>query len=482
MPLRSVGATALRLLPLTALARGAGLVVPMLLARWHGADGRTDAFWFTMGAGAFLVTLGGLVVGTVLVPVFAELRRHHPERVAPVLGAAVRQAVVLGLAVGLGARLVLPEVAARGAPGGPLPAEVARLALALVPYLATLGPTAVLRAALEAEGGLAHAALSPLGRVAATLAVALALHPEGPAGLPLAWLAGGIVEAAWLGLGLRRFGVGLAPALDAPELRAAAWTALPVLVGEGLVAGNGWVARGLAALAGPGTTTLLEYADRARLVPQALLEGTLLVAAYTAWSQARAAGEVAGRRAQVAQSLGWVALGAAPLLGATWTARVVLARLLYGGGALDATAVGTLADTLGAWLPAVYASLLGAVVARALVVEGRAAVLLPLGVLSFAAHTALGVALVSRGAPGLALASSIATGATALAGLAVLAPQLRGALPRGAVLETAGVVAASVAGALLLPVPATWSDPAILALAAWVLPVAWVTRRLRSPA
>lgn len=475
-----VGRTAMALLPVTLLARGAGLVVPVLLARWYGVSDDTDAFWFVMGAGAWLVTLGGVGVGTVLVPMFAELDRHRPDRLAPVLGAAVRWTVGFGLAVGLGTRLVLPEVVAAGDPDlhGARGSRVADLALALVPYLTTLGPTAVLRAALEAKGGLGRSAVSPLWRAIATLVVAGALRGEGARWLPLAWLAGGVVEGGWLLLGLQRSGVRVGAALQAPELAAAARAALPVLIGEGLVAANGWVARGAAAFAAPGTTTVLEYADRARLVPQALLEGTLLVAAFTAWSHARASGETAARRAQVVQSLGWVAVGAAPLLGAAWTARRLVAELLYGGGAFEPALVDRVAAAVGAYLPAVYASLLGTLTARALVVEGRTAALLPLGTLSFAAHALAAWALAGWDATGLALASSIASTAACAAGLLTLGPALRAARD---LVPAALALAGSVALAALLPTPRRWTDPAVLGLGAWplagALALAWLRRR-----
>lgn len=476
----NVGRSAAGLLPLTVVARGAGLLVPVLIARWYGVSDDTDAFWFVMGAGAWLATLGGVGVGTVLVPLFAELDRHRPERLAPVLGAAARWTVGLGLAVGLGARLALPEVVAVADPDlrGARAARVADLALALVPYLATLGPTAVLRAALEVKGGLGRSAISPLWRALATLMVAGALHREGARWLPLAWLAGGMVEAGWLLLGLRRAGVRVGAALQSPELAAAARAALPVLLGEGLVAANGWVARGAAAFAAPGTTTVLEYADRARLAPQALLEGTLLVAAFTAWSRARAAGETQARRAQVVQSLRWVAVGAAPLLGAAWTARRLLAELLYGGGAFEAAAVDRVAAAVGAYLPAVYASLLGALTARALVVEGRTATLLPLGGLSFAVHALAAWSLAGWDATGLALASSIASVVACVAGLLTLGPALSGARE---LLPAALALAGSVGLAALLPTPHRWSDPAALGLGAWAiagaLALAWARRR-----
>ena len=115
-----------------------------------------------------------------------------------------------------------------------------------------------------------------------------------------------------------------------------------------LVALNLVVDKAFAGTLETGSVATLEYADRARVIPQTLLESTLVMVAYATWSNLRASGRIAHARRAVDQALRWtLALSAAPVAG-MFIGRHVLVSLLYERGAFTAEDTAATAGVL-AW-------------------------------------------------------------------------------------------------------------------------------------
>ena len=227
-----------------------------------------------------------------------------------------------------------------------------------------------------------------------------------------------------------------------PELRAAVGAFGPVLGGETMVAMNLFVDKLFAGTGPVGSVTLLEYADRARMIPQSLLESTLMVVAFNAWAAARARGEDEGRHRAVATALWWVLLLAPPVLGGMVVGRVALARLLY--GSFTDEQIVACANALGAFLPGVLLSLLGALVVKAHIVAGRYRLVLILGVLSFTLNAGLDAVLMRiLGLTGLALSTSLTTAVVTVTSFRWLLPELRPVFPRSATTVAIGLAAGS---------------------------------------
>lgn len=427
----SVGRTTLLLTPLAVMARAVAFFVPVVIAAWYGVQPATDAFYWALSVPTFLLILGGTTMGTVIVPVLAKIRVKTPERVSGFVSAsatlAAGGATVLGCAVALAAPSILPHLTG-------FDAETQRLtvlfAWMLVPFLVAVAVAAVLKAACEVHGRFSGPATAPVVRALSTLAaVYLLMGPLGPFALPTGVLVGYLSEVAVLATILTYEGVRLRPSFSVPdELREAARAFGPVLGGETMVALNIIVDKLFAGTGPEGSVSLLEYADRARMIPATLLESTLLVVAFNAWAAARARGEDEGRHRAVATTLWWICLLAPPVLAGMAVGRVALVRLLY--GTFSEAHIILTAETLGAYLPGVFLSLLGALIMKAHIVEGRYALVLKLGALSFLLNATLNALLMPRfGLVGLAASTSLNTAVVTAFSFGALYPSLRAAFP-----------------------------------------------------
>lgn len=475
----SVGRTSLRLAALALVARGVGFVVPMVLAAWFGVQLATDAFYFALAAPAVFAMLGYLAVGTLLVPALTERRARAPERLGALVGTAAALTAGAGASIGVATCLalpwLLPWVSGFDAEGRAL---VLTLSWALVPFQALVGAAAALRTGLEVSGGLLASGAGPLVRSVVQLVATGALLGLGPLALPLGLGAGFVAEVGWLLAALVREEVrpGWDPA-ELPVVRVALRGVGALALGEGLLLAQAPVDKAFASALPVGSVSVLEYADRVRLVPLTLLEASLLVAAYVEWARLSAAGDREGLGRSVARALTWVALLAPPVLAGLAVARRPLVALLFEHGAFDPAWSGPVADTLLAFLPGVWFALLGMLLSKAHVLAGRPGRVLGLGALSFALNAA-GNALLGPtwGVEGLAAATTLATAVTAATSFALLRPAVRGIDALAVALATAASLAvAVVAGAPGLQDPDLWIGAVLLAT---VLAgsVGWISR------
>lgn len=407
----SVGRTALWLVPLALLARGAGFVVPIVIASWYGVHPETDAFFFALSVPSFLLVLASNAMGTVAVPPLAKVRLDAPERLPRLVAGAASGAAGLSLAVGVAFALAVPILVPRLTSfDAATQAVAARHTWMLLPFVAGVAAIAVVRAACEVMGAFRLSALSPIARAAAMLGTVAALYDVGVDALPVGMGLGAAAELIWLTIVLAWSGVRLGVPAWPAELGVAAGAVLPVLAGEAMVALNLVVDKAFASRLDEGSVTLLEYADRARVIPQTLLEASLLVVAFNTWAAARARGDREEQRQGVARALGWVFLLAPPALAGMVVARDPIVRVLFLHGAFPESGVRACADALGAFVPGIFASLVGALLVKAHIVDGRFRLVLALGAASMVTNVALNVVLAPRlGLAGLALSTSLTT-------------------------------------------------------------------------
>lgn len=436
----------LLLLPLVLLARGAAFLVPIYLAGRFGVGAEMDAFYYALGVPTFLLMVGHTALGTVLIPLLAA----NPE--TPLLSLAWRAAAVAGgiaAAEAAALQFLLPwitdfDAETRGLAEG--------FAWGLIPFLAVMSAGTILRVANEVRRSFQVSALGPLLRAVGTTGGAWLLGELWL--LPAAMLAGGLMEAAWYAafLPMRRGGL-------PPELRAGLRAVWVVIAGEGLVSLNVLVDRGFAAVLAPGSVTLLEYADRVRLIPQALLDSSLIMVAYAGL----AAAAPDARPALARRAVQRVIRVAAPMLGGMAVAAEPVCRLLFERGRFDPAHTPGVALGVVAFLPGVMAGLVGALVMKVHVLAGRQRLVGLLGVASFTMNALLDMALGPRfGVPGLAMATSFCNAAVVWIALALL-PERRG----GGWWPTLGVLGASagLAAALQPFAPERLFDPVMVLLA-----------------
>lgn len=479
----SVPRRSLQLLPLTLVSRGVAFTVPVFLAQWYGVSADMDAFYYALGIPTLLLVVGSSAVGSVLVPALARVagptadvqvedgERADSDSGGALLGSAAGWAAFAATVLGSVLAGVLPVLLAYISDFEPAKiADTQSFCVDLLPFLACVAASGALRAGVEIQGLFSWSTASPLVRTVALLATAVGVRAEGPAGLPFAMFTGALVELVWLATGL--WGTPLRPrlALWPASLGPALVRFGPVLVGETLVALNVVVDKVFAALLPEGSVSLLEYADRARVIPMTLFESSLLVVAFNSWARVPAD----ERGAEVRRSLRWVLLLVPPVLGGLYVGRTVAIGVLFERGAFTADHTVGVSAAFGAFLPGVLTAMLAGLAVKAHLLADRARLVLVYGILSFVLNVALDLLLGRFGIAGLALATSL----TSLVVAAVSLQRLARELPPGRswvvpILVTTGSLAVAVATSTIGAVM-QWAPDSLTDLRLWAAAVPFV--------
>ena len=406
-----VGWTSVVLVPIAIASRGAAFLVPLVIAMWFGVGDITDAWYWALAFPTFALVLASTSLGTAATPAMAAVRTSDPARLPRFIGGLLTWttigATLLGLVICIAAPAALPAVTAF-----PTPTRVlaSTFLWELLPFMVLTSAGAVLRVACEVHGLFRIVAVTPLVRATVVIGTTWALlDPIGAHALPWGLVAGEVVQLVWWGGWLRAVGVRVRPDLRLdPAVRQVGRDLAPILGGEVLVALNLVVDKAFAGTLEPGSVATLEYADRARVIPQTLLESTLVMVAYATWSNLRASGRIDRARAAVDQALRWtLALSAAPVAG-MFIGRFVLVSLLYERGAFTPDDTAATAGVLAWYLPGVVPNLLGILAVRAHVVERNLRLVLGLGMASLCANAAFNAILIKpMGLEGLALATTL---------------------------------------------------------------------------
>ena len=370
----TVGRTSVLLVPLALVSRGLAFVVPLVVAMWFGVGPITDAWYWALAFPTFALVLASTALGTAATPPIARTRSERPDELPRVVGGLVSWTAIgsglMGLLICLAAPPSLPWLTDFAPDTRQLTAS---FLWELLPFMVLTSAGAVLRVTCEVHGRFFTVAFTPFIRAVVVIGATAALKPVvGAHALPWGLVVGEAVQVAFWAVVLRRLGLRLklSPHLD-PTIAAVGRDLAPILGGEVLVALNLIVDKAFAAHLPSGSVATLEYADRARVIPQTLLESTLLMVAYASWANLRATGRIGEARAAVDQALRWTLTLAAPCIAGMFIGRVALIELLYERGAFLAEDTTRTAAVLGWYLPGVLPTLLGILAVRAHVLERR---------------------------------------------------------------------------------------------------------------
>ncbi len=406
-----IGRISALLVPLAVASRGLAFVIPLVVAMWFGVGPITDAWYWALAFPTFALVLASTALGTAATPPIAATRVQAPERMPQIVGGLFTWtglgAGAIGLLICLSAPVMLPILTDFDAPTRTLTAE---FLWELLPFMVLVSAGSVLRVTCEVHQYFFIVAATPFLRASVVIATTWFLRaPIGPHALPWGLVAGELAQLLFWSAVLYRRGLrlDLRPRLD-PTIRAVGRDLAPILAGEVLVALNLIVDKAFAAHLPTGSVATLEYADRARAIPQTLLETTLLMVAYASWSNLRAAGHIAQSRRAVDQALRWTLSLATPCLAGMFIGRHALVALLYERGAFTAEDTLHTASVLGWYLPGVLPTLLGILAVRAHVLERNLRLVFILGAVSVLGNAALNAVWMGPlGLEGLALSTTL---------------------------------------------------------------------------
>lgn len=405
---RGLARTALMLLPLQALLRGAEAILPLLLAAWFGRNAETDLYYLLA---AYFVFAGALVTGafqdSAVVPVLIEVAASDPAELAGVAGALLGHA----LAVGFGLAVLMGALAGGAAL---LFSPLAGLALKLVLVMA-LGLVA--NAARAFYVGLmnararfsAHPMASGLGAGFALVAIALGRNALGVIVIPVALLGGELAAILLLAtLCARSLGFQVSPTLARPTPVRRIFAMVRLEVTGSLITRINPVIDQLMSRLAPvvGGGTLLLCASNVAALPTSILQATLFPAFLT-----RLAEQVREPTEFLATTKRTLAVIALLLV---WSAatlavfRVPICRLLFLHGVMDDAGAAKIAGVLPYALLGVapFGALL--LLARAHVACQNSRIMPSMGILNATCNAAFNAAFVSQlGLSGIALSTSV---------------------------------------------------------------------------
>jgi putative peptidoglycan lipid II flippase len=410
--MRRILRTALTLLPVQLVLRGAEAVMPLLLAAWFGRSPTTDVYFVAF---AFFQLVGSLLFGafqdSAIVPILIETKQKGKAEFSSVLGSLFAHTLLVGVILGVSSALVGAVSIGFLYRGAEL-----KVGLYMVPLLAgslvLMGIRGLFEAWLVAEQRYFAAPVARSFGVATMLGLVAAFHARGGIlVLPAATLFGEMVSivALWfVTFATQRAPLSLNLSRPEPVRR------LGRLVGSEVAGGavtrvNPLIDQLVAAIAGVvGGGTLLRYSMDVALAPTTLLQAVLFPVLLSQLSREVAEGRVDRFRSTLLRSLLTVTvlLSAAEALLIVF--RVPLLRLAFLHGAMDAAGVDRMAHlfpyhVLGL---APFGALL--VLARAHVALKNSRIMISMGALNAALNAFFNLLLVRfMGLEGIALSTSL---------------------------------------------------------------------------
>jgi putative peptidoglycan lipid II flippase len=338
------------------VARLAGMVKELIVARSFGRGDEVDAFLIAFVLPSFALTVGMSALGSALVPVFIEIRQQHGDEAARQLLSGILllgMAALIGVAVLLGllAPFYLPVL---GHSFSPAKLELTReLLYVLLPWIIFSGIATLATAVLNASEKFALPALTPLLSASVTICFVLfGSHRWGVFTLAGGAVAGSLLESAVLLLLLRQQGLRFSLRWHGFNvgIRNVLAQYAPMLAGGILMGSTMVVDQAMAAMLPSGNVAALGYANK--IIGAILSLGTLALGTATLpyFSKMAAAKDWAGCRHTLKRYSVLLAGITVPFTILVIVFSRPIVRLLYQRGAFTA------ADTeLVSWIQVCYA-------------------------------------------------------------------------------------------------------------------------------
>jgi putative peptidoglycan lipid II flippase len=393
----------------SAIGQGPALLVAPVAAFVFGASQSSDVVFLALAVATFVTTTLAGATQFAVVPFLVSASRT-PDRGAAFLGRLTQLVVLASGALAIAAAWAAPAFVPSYSGASPY-------LWWLVPFSVLAGVTGVFVGALNARNEYWSAALSPLWRWLTVLACMVAFGRSlGPASLILGYSLGEAIRLWFLlRLVIAQYGWTVSSPGSAPrsaELVHFSRSAVAQIVASGVLALVPIIDRNIAGSLPAGAISVLEYADRVWQVPVGFAMSGLLVVVLSKWSHdlhgTGKAADVANQTRRTATHLGLIAI--VPCAIAIWL-REPLAALLFAHGRFPASAVPTIADTIGAYVLGIPTYLAGLTYTRAYLAQKRSGWLVVVASSELVLKLVLNPLLLRAfGLPGVALATSTMSG------------------------------------------------------------------------
>lgn len=343
---QGMGIAALALGVSVFLSRVLGLVRDKVISYYFGTGSEADIYFTAFVVPDFLnYLLAGGYFSITLVPLLAKAFAEDEEDGWRFFSAAVCWAALAVIALSLPAWLVTPKLAPLVAPGFS-PEAQSRLMFFLriiLPAQVFFLPGACFTAMLYYRRQFTAPALAPLvynGCIILAGVLWLYLFPErGMEGFCWGVLAGAAAGSLLLPLlAVRSGGLRFYPSLSHPYLKKVLLLALPLMLGQSIVALDEQFVRIFGSLTGDGGVSLLNYARRIMMVPVGVVAQAAGLASYPFLAALAASGELKKFDADLNRALLNTLLVALPLSLCLITVAEPVMRLIFRQGSFSAAA------------------------------------------------------------------------------------------------------------------------------------------------
>jgi putative peptidoglycan lipid II flippase len=368
-----------------------GFFVPVSIAAVFGASAGTDAFFLALAICSFIANTLAATTQQAAIPFLIQAQRELPN-LGRLLGEITVVLLALAAVPTIAVNVAVPLVSQVWSGWAAIDSRlVNQLLWAFTPYIVCSIVAGVYSGALNAQHSYVRVAVSPAFRSLIVLAALLTVPIVGLYALLIGYLIGELVRVVYLFNALNPPDRTLH--LAWPEGRRAfefLRAALPQVMGSGVLALVPLLDRIMATRVGPGSVSLLDYADRLWQVPLGFALSGLMVTTLSHWSERFYNGgsiQSLSRATARLASLMLALLVPAAVLFVLW--RQQLVGLLFWGGKLSVADRAVLADTLAALAMATPVYVAGLIYTRAFLILSRTHWLLWISLVQLAIKAAL---------------------------------------------------------------------------------------------
>jgi putative peptidoglycan lipid II flippase len=296
---------------LSSLGKAAGFLIPFFIAAWFGVSAETDAFFFAYGLVIFLATIFSPVVETIMVPFIVDIRLKG-ENVGDFLGMTFGISLLGLLTLSAFFLLIIKPLLVITTKFSPEGLKLVTLILyESIPMVILIVWASILSGALNAYRIFSIPALSPALRAVITLFFIFFFKKNmGVHAIALGFVLGEFARLIILFMVTNRlniFSIRMSFKWDSKLINFLKTSSFLIL-GMAVLVVIPIINKAMASFLGPGSVSLLEYADRLYMIPITLITSGFAVTTLSHWSETYEIEGVEQLKKSVYQGVKFVAL------------------------------------------------------------------------------------------------------------------------------------------------------------------------------